>query len=402
MGCHFGTNFFELETYDTYFTGVDAGGPKRVGKYLTEADKQDLLSRFPANGIGRVDADYNVKLVGVSFQNSQVGGLAFTVTERIGGTVDLPRDYFRFVLEGTVPGSVYSFQNMKGKAWWMREYSLSYAHQIPGISFLKDFSIGASAKLLHGFGYFSIEKFDNVISTGDSADFYAVTAKMNMRFLRAGTDIFNNEQNVGFTFFPSPAGSGLGFDAGIAFDIDKHWGVGISVTDIGKMSWKSNAIETVLDSAFTITNFSDQAQRDSLVSAMKGRENAIGGFNTPLPTALHIGLVFHLSQTFDSTTSAGSACGMLFALDYNQGFNNMPGNTTKPRFSIGAEYKPLPWLPIRTGISFLGTDDVNWALGIGLNFHNFDVDLSTENFSGIIAPTSAKRQSVAFGMKVRI
>ncbi len=399
MGFHVGNNFLDLETYSTYFTGVDTGGPKRVGKYLTEADKQDILNRFPSDGIGRIDMDYDLKLLSVSFRDASLGGFAFAVGERLSVNADMPRDYIKFILEGTVPGSVYSFQDTKVKAWWIREYSLSYAHLVPGISFLPSCSVGGSVKLLQGFGYFGIEKFDNVISSGDSTNFYTLTAALDMRILRSGTDILNPESNVSFTLFPAPVGSGFGFDVGIAADLDEVWSVGISVTDIGRINWKTNAIETVMDSVLTISNLSSEEQQDSLQNSMKGRDRAISGFVTPLPTALHVGLAFRVHRAFNSTSFPGT---LLLALDYNQGFNDMPGNTMRPRLSVGAEYKPLPWLPIRTGLSFLGTDGINWAGGIGLNFSNFDIDLSTENFESVVAPNTARQLSVAFGLKLRI
>jgi hypothetical protein len=93
---------------------------------------------------------------------------------------------------------------------------------------------------------------------------------------------------------------------------------------------------------------------------------------------------------------------LLLAFDYNQGFNNLPGNTTKPRFSFGAEYKPLKWLPIRTGLSVGGTDRVNMGFGFGFLLGSFDMEFATENFGAVFTPNDFRRFSFAMGMRVRI
>jgi len=58
---------------------------------------------------------------------------------------------------------------------------------------------------------------------------------------------------------------------------------------------------------------------------------------------------------------------MLVAIDYNQGFNDQPGNTTKPRTSIGADWV-LGTIAVRSGFSFGGIDNFNWGFGLGLDF----------------------------------
>lgn len=58
--------------------------------------------------------------------------------------------------------------------------------------------------------------------------------------------------------------------------------------------------------------------------------------------------------------------------DYNQGFDDTPGSIAKPRFSIGVEYSPLAWLPLRSGVSSGGTDRVNIAFGVGVIVGGFE------------------------------
>ncbi|MGA7836452.1 MAG: hypothetical protein WB996_00660 [Ignavibacteriaceae bacterium] len=54
----------------------------------------------------------------------------------------------------------------------------------------------------------------------------------------------------------------------------------------------------------------------------------------------------------EETNNVGS---LLLAVDFYQDFNDMPGNSKKPRFSLGMEWKPMEWVPyLRLGISVGG------------------------------------------------
>jgi hypothetical protein len=93
---------------------------------------------------------------------------------------------------------------------------------------------------------------------------------------------------------------------------------------------------------------------------------------------------------------------MLLAIDYNQGLNESMGNSTKPRISAGMEYRIIPLIPLRTGISVGGNDRLRWAFGFGLDFLVVSWDLSTENFGMLFSPKSFNMFSVSTGLRVRL
>jgi hypothetical protein len=66
------------------------------------------------------------------------------------------------------------------------------------------------------------------------------------------------------------------------------------------------------------------------------------------------------------------------------------------------EYRPWEFLPLRTGLSFGGTDGVNVAFGLGLHTGVFDFDLATENLGWLFMPNSAAHGSLAVGMRIKI
>ena len=93
---------------------------------------------------------------------------------------------------------------------------------------------------------------------------------------------------------------------------------------------------------------------------------------------------------------------LLLAFEYAQGFNDSFGNTTKPRFSFGTEYRIIPLLPLRTGLIMGGDDKTRWAFGFGLDFWVIDLDFATDTFGSAFSPKSFNALTVAVGMKIRL
>jgi hypothetical protein len=93
---------------------------------------------------------------------------------------------------------------------------------------------------------------------------------------------------------------------------------------------------------------------------------------------------------------------LLLVFDYTQGLNESLGNTTKPRFSVGTEYRIIPYFPIRTGFIFGGGDRVRWAFGTGFNNRYFSLDIATDHFGMFFIPKTFQMVSISIGMKVRV
>ena len=124
---------------------------------------------------------------------------------------------------------------------------------------------------------------------------------------------------------------------------------------------------------------------------MVGKGKRISDFSTTLATTFRIGV----SHYFEGKQGDKSGS-LLLAFDYNQGFNDMPGNSTEPRISIGAEWKPGEWFPyIRSGFSVGGETGFNWALGLGMDADIVEFNFATSNIETILAPNSAIFLSVS-------
>ncbi len=392
VAAHAGSDFLTLGLYNDYFTGVETS-EGRVGKYLEDADKQRILNAF-RDGVGEVSADVAVRLVGVSFQIESIGGFAFTITDEIAGDIRVPNDYVRFALYGNTPGSVFDFSQTSGKASWLREYALSFGGTIPQPAFMEWLSIGASVKLVQGYGYYEVQQFNTSLVTSDNG---MLTGKVSYLSRLAGAD--PTKPNSGFTVAPfgMPVyGNGTGFDVGFAGGISDFMTVGISMTDIGKVNWEEKIEETYADTTLVIDDPQVVANGTAIENSLKGKKRQGAPFSTSLPTTLRAGVAVQVDKVIGWMPGE-----MLLAADYNKGLADAPGTTLYGRFSVGVEWKLLKFLPLRSGVSLGGTDRINYALGFGLNLGFFDLDVATENMELLWSADDVSHASFAVGTRFR-
>ncbi len=393
LGAHVGTNFITWENYKTYFSGVQTDSGK-VGKHLSDADKEDILNNFP-DGKGKAASGGAITLFAMTYIDENLGGFAFTVNERVGASATIPSDYLRLLFYGNPLGSKYEFSGTEANGEWIREYALHYGRTLPAFLRQTSISVGVSLKLLHGFAYGSVDEFSGSVSTDSSS---ALSAAARYRSRQSTIDLINDTTKARYVPFPAPAGHGFGFDLGVTARIGQALWFGVSVIDIGGITWTRNAKENRGDASITITDLTSQAQRDSITDTFKSKEYSIASFHTSLPTVLRCGIAVDVQQLPFMKAMPGQ---MVMELDYIQGLNSMVGNTTSPRFALGIDYHPLDWLPIRTGLAIGGNERVHWGLGCGLNFNSFDLEVGTEDIIAILAPSLMSTASVAFGMRVR-
>jgi hypothetical protein len=392
FGMHGGSDFWNKELYTKYFTGDENGN----AVFLDDQAKKDIIDGFPA-GLALSNFDFEIKSLSLSYQHSEVGGFVFSITDRAGFTLMIPKDYIEFALYGNPLNSKYDFSETYVSAMWLREYALSYGRKTPRFVFMKSMTAGITFKLIQGYGYAELTRNNTYFATNELAE---ISGKVDYRLKAAGVDYMFSDSTQNFEPFPRPAGLGYGFDIGVSGFIKDELSVGIAIVNVGAVKWSHNTREISGQAELKIDDPFAGNQLDTLDKALKGEDKKIGSFRTGLPAALCIGAAYQLDKApWVGDNFPGE---LLLAFDYNQGFNNLPGNTTKPRFSFGAEYKPLKWLPIRTGLSVGGTDRVNMGFGFGFLLGSFDMEFATENFGAVFTPNDFRRFSFAMGMRVRI
>lgn len=387
LGFHVGSELLNYDIYTRYFTGVESDNG-RTARTLSEEDKDRLLSSIKT-GVPESRVDVDVMLLGLSLRLQNVGMIAFSVTDHLAGAAFIPRDYVEFLFHGNPAGSVYDFRETKALASWTREYALSFGGALPAPSFLHKLTGGATVKVVHGFGYYGIERFNSSLTTSNDG---RLTGKVDFLARYTSDDPFGGS----FTMFPAPAGRGLGFDLGVTGLVTEYLAVGLSVTDIGSVKWTQGIQESFADTTLMVDDPLIGDQRDAIERALKGNKREGGSFSSSLPTTLRFGAALEVHKMLKDFGDE-----LVIALDYNQGLVVTSQSTTTPRVSLGVEYKPLAWLPIRSGVSAGGTDGFNVAMGLGFLLGAFELEVASENISWLAQPNSFSHGSLALGTRFR-
>ncbi len=385
-----------IEKYNYFFGGVIDSTGKTVGRYLSQADKDELNQL-----LGESDLIFNFNLNYLSFAinvNENIGAFGFAFTDHFGTNFRLSKVFTDLIFSGLYPVKLYSFSDMDIKASYTREISFNYGRKIIEFNnkFIKDVYAGLGIKLIKGYYYLSTAKnnsyfkldSDNVIrGKWDYEIYHALSPSFAKNY---GKDSIVSVKDFSFSLFPEPSGSGTGFDLGVTANLANQIRVALAIVNIGSITWDKNQAIIKGSGDFSFEGYSSKEQIDSLSNKFKEVTSDLKtSFTTSLPTTLRLGLSYQLDQAPFISKFPGK---MLVSFDYNQGFNNEIGNSTKPRFSLGIDWKPGNWIPfIRTGISVGGKLGFRWGFGLGFMMGPIEFDFATSNFESIISPNSANK-----------
>jgi hypothetical protein len=398
FGVGIGANFLGYQIYLDYFTGVDSAG-KKVGKYLNDEDKQKILDSFNED-FGTFLAQIDVKALSFAFRVSNVG-IGLALREKAFSRFDMQRDFVRFLLYGNSPGSIYSFDVGIGGAW-VREYSVSVGTKLPfELTAVKNINAGIGVKFIQGFGFVGSEKLGLTIETADSSRGYEMTANIKGIVKRAGVDFLDPDKEANFTPFPTPAGTGLGFDLGVSAEILGLFTAGISITDIGSINWTKNAVIISGDTTFKFSGYTTQERIDSLKESFEdyiksSERKRYESFSTGLPTAIRIGVATDLKTLIPVFPGR-----MLISADYFQPIGDEQMMFKKSKLALGLEWRPVSLLPLRTGISIGGFEGFALSVGTGLNLPFLEFNIATGNLNEIMSGGNLRNFSFATELRLK-
>ena len=354
-----------------------------------------------------VNYDFELKWFSVNYSNPKTGAVNFTVSDKVGlNTNVLSRDEY-LPLNFSVspnPNSSYNLTNVElhqseAIAWRIRKYTLGNAKQFDTKGIIKNVSVGFSAGLVHGFGNvitLNSSLYANsygIQSTQNGTHVDSIKGKQSFYTQAALTDFFRDYGDGAkshFTFFPKPAGTGYSFDLGMTMQIGEMFKVAAAVTEFGKITWDYNTFINYDTNSFNYNDFylnSSDPTYNRFVNDLEGLDtrDTSSSYTTDMPTKYRAGIMFQPDSQ------------LMIEFDWLKGDNNLPGNTTSSIFSLGAEYYPISFLPLRSGVSLGGPEDWTASVGTGVRFKNVVIDLAAYGINNMIA---SKRLSFAFSGKL--
>jgi hypothetical protein len=335
--------------------------------------------------------------------SEEIGTFAFTVSDYISAYLHFPGFVAEALGEGISFKGKITLEDFTYKTWWIRSYGLSYSRRLyydPEGKILKSISGGAAVKYFNGFVYQDVLiNSSAAASTQDtllSASFDATVRNSYSSDLTFMNPFIKDGKDPDNFLFPKAAGKRMGLDLGMSAELAKSITLGLAITDIGKLTWSSNAGIRTIEASFAVLGDLDENIIDSFSAGAEVSDRIDEDFTVSLPTALRAGIAVQFDELFRKFPGM-----MRLAFDFNKGFNNEPSNFLQPRYSFAMEYQPGSKTPILlSGYSYDKLNKNYWALGLGYNSKFAEFYVSTLDMLAIIGGRELFSISAIFNWKI--
>jgi hypothetical protein len=279
----------------------------------------------------------------------------------------------------------YDFSSTSGTGYWFREYALGYGFQFYNSGETRA-AIGINIKYLQGHAFYNIDCQDSEFTTTDST--LNGNIKINSTF--SYIDFFENSN---YSIFNS-AGHGQSLDLGLSFT-NETLSFGFILKDIGYLSWSKNVFEIAINETSIIRDITDKDEREPYDDIFNKNKNELDNKQVTLPMSIQVGFSYYLNKI----RFINSNLPLLLSAEYSLTFkNNNLLYKNLSLFSLGVEFKPINWLPLRAGFMF-GDISPHFSFGTGINTTHFDFDIGFGNIGNLYLSNSSKSVALAISTK---
>lgn len=347
LGAFVENNAFSLSDYNNY-----------NGRFWEDLDKNKILNSIPSTGLN-LDAQAEASILGLSSGSFALISYATGVSD-----ISLPKGPLELLLLGNQGEDTVSLDGTSGEAYAYATLALSYGRSIYHKG-EKEIGIGANLKYLQGIIYQKIVKASGEIRIKESE-------------IEGESDLILHSAS---------GGKGFGLDLGVSARVSKKISFGIFLSNpLSQIRWDRKTEEKGYQ--FQIDSLNLSNSDDDSVVLSEDYEKDIEPFVTHLPLIARAGFAYQSKK-------------LLVSFDWEQGFEEGPGVTKTPKFSLGSELKLMSFLPLRAGVSFGGKEGLNLCGGFGLDFGTVYFDLGLANKKALI-PNSSKGVGISLGLGLRL
>jgi len=353
---------------------------KTINYLDPQADPQNFYNELYQNTVLKVDFQTNLLSFGYRHKSDY---WTFTVTEKMEGTVDLPKDLFRVTLFNTqkTQTNSFDFASLQGDISVYTESALGYSTQ-PNEKWI----IGGKLKLLVGSAnasnHIKQAKLDisptEVLLRGYGTENYSGPFEV-IPGLNSQSFTFKTPAGVGGWL--KPAGLGAGFDAGCQYQWDDKITLSASLLDIGFIHWTSNALNykttakynfigiNVFNNNSTVYSFQDiynqliggNTLSDSISKALRKTLNSVystNSYTTATTGKVNLGVEYSLLKDKLS----------LGVLSYSQLFRSI----VTEEITLSANSHPYHWLDASLSYSLVNGRFSTLGAGVGIRTGIFE------------------------------
>ena len=274
LGFNFGNNVFNIDFYNEYFTGTgqeDEEGNK-IGRELTDSDKDDILGRIPESGLellGRGDFSF----FGINYKN-----FGFSIEANAFLKASFPKDAFRMILTD-IGHKTYSF-NIDAEGLSTAKANLSYGRTIlknteeepsdgDGAVKINELAVGFTISYIKGLAYGEVTESDIKVIIDEQG--------------------FNAPSRI--VAKSAVLGTGFGIDFGIGAVLNNGWQLGLAFENIpGYIKWSNETKEYIYSFDLKRKIFVDEFSDIEIDDYTDDIENELDGFTQMIPFNVRFGV----------------------------------------------------------------------------------------------------------------
>lgn len=327
----------------------------------------------------------------------------FSATEKAAFRISLPKDLFRFVIDGNGGanlGETFHFR-FKTDAIHYREYAMGYAYNLED-----KLSIGGRFKVLKGFNVLNTKTADINITTDKEDYSYLINANVELNTASTIGRIIQTDSGQQWADFDfnshlrNSKNSGVAFDLGFQYQFNDKLSLSGSVIDMGYIHWNKNAVGLKshdlsaeykfdgihVNGSDTSTDFGQYMEdvADTLKTLFK-LDTVEQEFGTPLSPEFFIGAQYSLNEKL-------TVGGLFYGDFYNRRFY--------PGLTVNLLWKASRAFNLNITNTFYNRGFLNPGIGGSLNLGPVQMYGVMDNFLLPFAFGSMKSFSIRAGMNL--
>lgn len=320
-----------------------------------------------------------------------------SIIEKANVRISLPKDLFRFVIDGNGGSNLGQTFGLapKAEAIHYREFALGYTYSLPGA-----IQVGGRVKLLKGFNVLQTKQMVADITTDPNDYAYNIKANIEINSASSFRQLLPTQGSDTIDFgdpnFFRSNNRGLGLDLGASWKIKDKLTVNASIIDMGFITWNQNTVSYVSSNPNAVFRYEGIKITSSDTQAFESYFQKLGDtllqvfaidtvrrtFRTALSTEFFIGGLYQIN--------ARSSAGALFYGDfYNKRFY--------PGLSLNYQYKVGRALSLNLTNTMYNRSWLNVGLGVSVNAGPWQVYSVMDNVLFPFAISSLRTFSWRFG-----
>ena len=372
-------------------SSITYGSLRKIYKHkqLTPEDVDGIIEDLDTNNKIGGGQDFTVLTLGLN-KNIKEHPVAwsFSIYDRMNLNLFIPKTLVQVAWQGNkqFEGQFMDHSNTRLVGLYFREFSLGAATTI--ISWPNWILRGGFRfSYYQGLSGFQTTKSKIFSQTALGAEYIDLDYDIEYRY--TGIDDFN--------LFDT-RGNGFGANLGVTFSYKEKLNFDLGITDLGSLKLKQDVAKVNSESDFRFYGLGLEelidptAFLDSLEEIFTPEIDTLGtnSFEMPIGTKLSI----MVGWSFGKITEKHGLNTLYLA--YIQGFDESPGVTQSPKFTLGIHKLVFRHLNLGLSASLGGFND--YAVGglLGLQFKNVRFSLQSDDLTGFIAPNKTTGAGAGF------